>query len=36
MNPMEYKKLGLEAMISVLQSPNNDIELIVIGGVVER
>jgi len=32
---MEYKKLGLEVMILMLQSPNNGIELLIISGVVE-
>jgi len=32
---MEYKRLGLKVMIPMLQSPNNDIELLIISGVVE-
>ena len=32
---MEYKKLGLEVMILMLQSPNNGIELLIINGIVE-
>ena len=32
---MEYKRLGLEVMILMLQSPNNGIELLIISGVVE-
>ena len=32
---MEYKRFGFEVMISMLQTPNNGIELLVIGRVVE-
>jgi len=32
---MEYKRLGLEVMISMFKSPNNYIELLIIGGVVD-
>jgi len=32
---MEYKRFGLEVMISMLQSLNNEIKLLVVGGVVE-
>jgi len=32
---IEYKRLGLEVMIPMLQSPNNGTELLIISGVVE-
>ena len=32
---MEYKRLGLEVMIAMLQYPNNGIELLIISGVIE-
>jgi len=31
---MEYKRLGFEVMIPMLQSPTNGIEILVISGVV--
>jgi len=32
---IDYKRLQLDVMIPMLQSPNNDIELFIIGRVVE-
>jgi len=32
---MEYKRLGLEVMISMFQRPHNSIELLILSGVVE-
>jgi len=32
---MEHKRLGLKVMTPMFQSPNNGIEFLVIGGVVE-
>jgi len=32
---MQYKRLGLEVIIPMFQGLNNDIELLIIGGIVE-
>jgi len=32
---MEYKRLGFQVMIPMLQKPSNGVELLVVGGVVE-